>query len=155
MTDFPTTYVERPFRRFLGTTLAAAAARLCYWYCGKLYSRFDGMFALSLNGGMTKLKSLGIDRIEVVPLGVELGDFSPARRDPRLPPYRAHVAAAVAARRLDPDRLFLAHSLDLAEAQAQRQPAAAVGFQSAVPDARVDAYGAHLHPVGTGVAHDL
>ena len=81
MTDFPTVYVERPFRKVVGKTLAAAAARLCYWYCGKLYSRFDGMFALSENGGMTKLKSLGVDRIEVVPLGVELGDFSPERRD--------------------------------------------------------------------------
>ena len=84
MTDFPTVYVERPFRRFVGKTLAGSASRLCYWYCGKLYRRFDGMFALSENGGMTKLKSLGIDRIEVVPLGVELGDFSPERRDPRL-----------------------------------------------------------------------
>ena len=84
MTDFPTVYVERPFRRFVGKALAGAAARLCYWYCGHLYRRFDGMFALSENGGMTKLKSLGIDRIEVVPLGVELGDFSPARRNPRL-----------------------------------------------------------------------
>jgi len=84
MTDFPTVYVERPFRKAVGGTLAGAAQRLCYWYCGKLYSRFDGMFALSENGGMTKLKSLGIDRIEVVPLGVELGDFSPARRDVRL-----------------------------------------------------------------------
>jgi alpha-1,6-mannosyltransferase len=84
MTDFPTVYVERPFRKVVGPTLAGAAQRLCYWYCGKLYSRFDGMFALSENGGMTKLKSLGIDRTEVVPLGVELGDFSPDRRDPRL-----------------------------------------------------------------------
>ena len=84
MTDFPTVYVERPFRKVVGATLAGAASRLCYWYCGKLYSRFDGMFALSENGGMTKLKSLGLDRIEVVPLGVELGDFSPARRDPGL-----------------------------------------------------------------------
>ena len=84
MTDFPTVYVERPFRKFVGKTLAGAASRLCYWYCGKLYRRFDGMFALSENGGMTKLKSLGIDRIEVVPLGVELGDFSPDRRDARL-----------------------------------------------------------------------
>jgi len=84
MTDFPTVYVERPFRKVIGNTLAGAASRLCYWYCGKLYSRFDGMFALSENGGMTKLKSLGIDRIEVVPLGVELGDFSPDRRDRRL-----------------------------------------------------------------------
>jgi alpha-1,6-mannosyltransferase len=84
MTDFPTVYVERPFRKFLGKTLAGAASRLCYWYCGKLYRRFDGMFALSENGGMAKLKSLGIDRIEGVPLGVELGDFSPTRRDLRL-----------------------------------------------------------------------
>jgi alpha-1,6-mannosyltransferase len=81
MTDFPTVYVERPFRKVVGRTLASAASRLCYWYCGQLYSRFDGMFALSENGGMTKLKSLGLDRIEVVPLGVELGEFSPARRD--------------------------------------------------------------------------
>src|SRR5215203_4990889 len=84
MTDFPTVYVERPFRKVVGKTLAGAASRLCYWYCGKLYSRFDGMFALSANGGLAKLQSLGLDRIEVVPLGVELGDFSPARRDPRL-----------------------------------------------------------------------
>jgi len=46
MTDFPTVYVERPFRKFVGATLAGAASRLCYWYCGQLYSRFDGMFAL-------------------------------------------------------------------------------------------------------------
>jgi alpha-1,6-mannosyltransferase len=84
MTDFPTVYVERPFRKVIGKTLAGAASRLCYWYCGKLYSRFDGMFALSANGGLTKLQSLGLDRIEVVPLGVELGDFSPARRDAQL-----------------------------------------------------------------------
>ena len=84
MTDFPTVYVERPFRKVVGRTLAGAASRLCYWYCGKLYSRFDGMFALSANGGLSKLQSLGLDRIEVVPLGVELGDFSPKRRDPHL-----------------------------------------------------------------------
>lgn len=84
MTDFPTVYVERPFRRFVGNALAGAASRLCYWYCGKLYSRFDAMFALSENGGMTKLKSLGIDRIDVVALGVELGQFSPAKRNPAL-----------------------------------------------------------------------
>lgn len=84
MTDFPTVYVQRPFRKVVGNLLANAASRLCYWYCGKLYSQFDGMFALSENGGMTKLKSLGLDRIEVVPLGVELGDFSPDLRDGRL-----------------------------------------------------------------------
>lgn len=84
MTDFPTVYVERPFSKFLGRTLASAASRLCYRYCELLYSRFDAMFALSENGGLTKLKSLGLDRIEVVPLGVELGEFSPSKRDPAL-----------------------------------------------------------------------
>src|SRR5687767_6248009 len=40
-TDFPTVYVERPFSKVIGKTLAGAAARLCYYYCGKLYRRFD------------------------------------------------------------------------------------------------------------------
>jgi len=42
------------------------------------------MFALSENGGATKLRSLGIPQVDVVPLGVELGEFGPERRDPRL-----------------------------------------------------------------------
>lgn len=83
-TDFPTVYVERPFSKVLGNTLASAAGRLCYRYCGSLYRRFDSVFALSENGGATKLRSYGVDNVEIVPLGVELGDFSPARRDPRL-----------------------------------------------------------------------
>ncbi|MFL6766253.1 MAG: glycosyltransferase, partial [Sphingomicrobium sp.] len=37
--------------------------------------------ALSENGGAAKLRSLGIDPVEVVPLGVELGEFGPERRD--------------------------------------------------------------------------
>ena len=37
-TDFPTVYVKRPFAKFVGRGLADAASRLCYRYCGKLYS---------------------------------------------------------------------------------------------------------------------
>ena len=81
MTDFPTVYVERPFAKVMGETLAGAASRLCYWYCGKLYRRFDLIYALSENGGAAKLRDLGLDPVEVVPLGVELGEFSPDRRD--------------------------------------------------------------------------
>ena len=84
MTDFPTVYVERPFRKVLGRTIAGWAQRLCYRYCGALYRRFDRVFALSENGGAAKLRALGVDGVEVVPLGVELGEFSPKRRDPRL-----------------------------------------------------------------------
>ena len=84
MTDFPTVYVERPLARFVTKPVAGALARFCYSYCGLLYRRFDGVFALSENGGAGKLRSLGIDGIDVVPLGVELGEFGPAKRDERL-----------------------------------------------------------------------
>ena len=84
MTDFPTVYVERPFRKFLGRPIAGSLAKICYAYCGTLYRRFDGVFALSENGGATKLGSLGIDPVDVVPLGVEVGEFGPSRRDERL-----------------------------------------------------------------------
>jgi alpha-1,6-mannosyltransferase len=84
MTDFPTVYVERPFRKFITNPLAQACAKICYTYCGILYRRFDAVFALSENGGAAKLRNLGIDPVEVVPLGVEVGEFGPTRRDERL-----------------------------------------------------------------------
>ena len=84
MTDFPTVYVERPFRKFIGNTLADAASRICYSYCGHLYRRFDAVYALSENGGATKLRAYGVPDIDIVALGAELGDFGPSRRDERL-----------------------------------------------------------------------
>src|SRR5436190_13942197 len=39
---------------------------------------------MSENGGAAKLRSLGIDPVEVVPLGVEVGEFGPTCRDERL-----------------------------------------------------------------------
>ncbi len=84
MTDFPTVYVERPLSKFLTKPVAGLLARVCYGYCGLLYRRFDATFALSENGGATKLRSLGIPEVDVVPLGVELGEFGPERRDERL-----------------------------------------------------------------------
>jgi alpha-1,6-mannosyltransferase len=84
MTDFPTVYVERPLAKFLTRPVAGVLGRICYSYCGLLYRRFDAMFALSENGGATKLRSLGIPEVDVVPLGVELGEFGPDRRDEKL-----------------------------------------------------------------------
>ena len=83
-TDFPTVYVERPFRKVIGNTLAGAASRLCYRYCGHLYRRFDSVYALSENGGATKLRAYGVPNVDIVGLGVELGDFGPSRRDRQL-----------------------------------------------------------------------
>lgn len=84
MTDFPTTYVERPIAKVLGASVGAAAGRLGYRYCASLYRRFDRVYALSENGGAAKLRSLGVDHVDIAPLGVELGDFGRSRRDPRL-----------------------------------------------------------------------
>jgi alpha-1,6-mannosyltransferase len=84
MTDFPTVYCERTFSRVIGKTLAGVCGRICYSYCGALYRRFDAVFALSENGGAAKLRAQGVGDIDVVPLGVEVGEFAPAKRDPAL-----------------------------------------------------------------------
>ncbi len=84
MTDFPTVYVGRPVSNILGATVGGLLGRLCYRYAARLYRRFDAVFALSENGGAARLRSLGVDQVEVVPLGVEVGEFGAHRRDPRL-----------------------------------------------------------------------
>jgi len=84
MTDFPTVYVERPLSPFLTKPVAGVLGRICYAYAGALYRRFDSVFAVSENGGAAKLHALGIDPVEIVPLGVEVGEFGPERRDEKL-----------------------------------------------------------------------
>ncbi len=83
-TDFPTVYVERAVGRLLGPAMGSHAARISYAYAARLYRRFDAVFAMSENGGAAKLRALGVGRVDVVPLGVELGEFSPAKRSPAL-----------------------------------------------------------------------
>ena len=83
-TDFPTVYVDRVVGKFLGPSVGAAAARISYAYAAKLYRHFDAVFAMSENGGAAKLRALGVGRVDVVPLGVELGEFSPAKRSAAL-----------------------------------------------------------------------
>ena len=84
MTDFPTVYVERPFSKVMGKMLAGFCGRICYAYCGALYRRFDSVFVLSENGGVAKLRAQGVANVDVVPLGVEVGEFSPAKRSEAL-----------------------------------------------------------------------
>ena len=83
MTDFPTVYLERPLGKFIGP-LATLFGKAGYAYAKALYRRFDAVFALSENGGAEKLRTLGIANVDVVPLGVELGEFGTDRRDPAL-----------------------------------------------------------------------
>jgi alpha-1,6-mannosyltransferase len=84
MTDFPTVYAGRPFSKTFGAAVGGAAARLCYSYCGRLYRQFDAVYALSNHGGGNTLRSLGVDPVHVLPLGVELEAFGPNKRDPAL-----------------------------------------------------------------------
>ncbi|GLR47471.1 glycosyltransferase [Sphingomonas astaxanthinifaciens] len=84
MTDFPTVYVARPFAKVMPKAMADAAGRLCYDYCGRLYRQFDQVYALSENGGGKLLRSLGVEDVRLLPLGVDLSDFGPERRDPEL-----------------------------------------------------------------------
>jgi alpha-1,6-mannosyltransferase len=84
MTDFPNVYVERPLSKALGSTIGGALGRLCYAYCGKLYRQFDCVYALSEAGGGRLLRSLGVEDVQILPLGVDLADFGPDRRDPEL-----------------------------------------------------------------------
>jgi len=83
-TDFPTVYVERTVARLAGPAIGGIAGRTAYRYVANLYRRFDATFALSENGGAAKLRSMAAGPVDVVPLGVELGQFSPAKRCPEL-----------------------------------------------------------------------
>jgi alpha-1,6-mannosyltransferase len=83
-TDFPTAYVKRPLERILGSAASDQLRSLAYRYCGQLYRRFDAVFALSENGGAAKLRELGVDSVSIVPLGVQIDEFSPGKRDPEL-----------------------------------------------------------------------
>jgi alpha-1,6-mannosyltransferase len=84
MTDFPTVYAERPLSKALGSAIGGWAGRTSYRYCGKLYGQFDAVYALSNHGGGNKLRSLGVEPVHVLPLGVELGAFGPEHRDEAL-----------------------------------------------------------------------
>ena len=84
MTDFPTVYVARPFSKVMPDVLADRASRLCYDYCSRLYRQFDCVYALSENGGAKTLRRLGVEDVQILPLGVDLADFGPERRDPEL-----------------------------------------------------------------------
>ena len=62
--------------------LAGAARASAIGIAAQLYRRFDAVFALSENGGADQAaRRYGVEDVDVVPLGVELGDFAPSRRD--------------------------------------------------------------------------
>ena len=84
MTDFPTAYTKRIGERIGGAWLGSYSSRIAYQYIAALYRRFDGVVALSEHGGADKLHGLGLERVSVAPLGVDIDEFSPDIADERL-----------------------------------------------------------------------
>jgi alpha-1,6-mannosyltransferase len=76
MTDFPKAYAERIGGRVGGAWLAKTSKRVAYRYLRNLYGRFDAVVALSEHGGADRLRSIGVSRVEVAPLGVDIDDFA-------------------------------------------------------------------------------
>ena len=91
MTDFPTAYAKRIGERVAGAWLGRTSARIAYRYLAALYRRFDAVVALSQHGGANRLHALGVERVSVVPLGVDIEEFATTRCDAQL---RAAAGAA-------------------------------------------------------------
>ncbi len=79
-TDFPTVYVEEITRKFIGRRLASGLKTRAYNYAGKLYSNFDGVYALNTRMA-EKLQSLGAGTVDILPLGTDLKIFHPDKYD--------------------------------------------------------------------------
>ena len=88
-TDFPTVYIEPVTRKLIGGWAARGLQRLAYAYAGKLYSKFDGVYALN-NDMADRLSGLGADQVDVLPLGIDTAVFHPGKRSES---WRAKIGA--------------------------------------------------------------
>jgi len=88
-TDFPTVYVEAIFGKFLGPWAGGRLKNRAYKYAGKLYSKFDGVYALEATMAQ-HLCGLGVADVDVLPLGTDIETFHPNKRDPA---WRAELSA--------------------------------------------------------------
>lgn len=88
-TDFPNAHVDRVARSLFGRV-----GKVFYWlslgYTELTYREFDYVYTLG-EAARDTLLSRGINRTEVLPLGVDTRMFHPARRDPR---YRTEAGLA-------------------------------------------------------------
>ncbi len=78
--DFPRAYVESACARWFGPQVAARARRLALGYARRVYGACD--LVLTGSAALTReLRGVGVERIETLPLGVDLELFHPSRRD--------------------------------------------------------------------------
>lgn len=89
-TDFPNAHVYRVGQAKFGETIARALQWLSYGYAEITYREFDWVYTLS-EDARAALGRRNIRRTDVLPLGVDIDLFSPARRDPA---YRRELGLA-------------------------------------------------------------
>jgi alpha-1,6-mannosyltransferase len=80
-TDFPSAYVETPLRPRVGVRAARAVRKLALRYARAVHARLD-LTLVSSPDMARALSDAGLPRVEVLPLGVDIGTFHPDRRDP-------------------------------------------------------------------------
>ena len=80
-TDFPNAHVYRVGRDKFGETIGRGLQWLSYEYAELTYREFDWVYTLSEDARQV-LAQHRITRTDVLPLGVDIDMFSPAKRDP-------------------------------------------------------------------------
>jgi len=80
-TDFPNTHVYRVAKDLFGDPVARAARWLAMGYAEVTYREFDRVYTLG-EEARAMLLGRGIDRTDVLDLGVDCALFDPSRRDP-------------------------------------------------------------------------
>ena len=81
--DFPVTYVGRPVAKKLGAKIGTFSRNRAFWYARKEYKDFDCIQASSKEA-MARLKKNGLPNPQWIPLGCDIGMFSPSKRDESL-----------------------------------------------------------------------
>lgn len=79
-TDFPNAHVYRVGKDTFGETIARALRWVSYGYAEITYREFDWVYTLS-EDARTALAARNITRTGVLPLGVDIDMFAPAKRD--------------------------------------------------------------------------
>ena len=79
-TDFPNAHVYRVAKDMFGVPFASAARWATMGYAEMTYREFDRVYTLG-EDARRMLGTRGIDRVDVLELGADIGLFDPARRD--------------------------------------------------------------------------
>lgn len=81
--DFPVTYVGRPVENKFGRSLGKLAERIAFWYARQEFRSFDAV-QVSCKDVMDRLNANHLPKSYWIPLGCDIEQFSPSKRDESL-----------------------------------------------------------------------